>query len=427
MSLLIRNGRVIDPASGLDETLDILIEGGRIADLQPRIEARGAETIDASRLVVAPGFIDLHVHLRDPGQTAKETIASGGRAAAKGGFTTICPMPNTRPPHDHPDVTEHIKSEAARAGLVRVLPIGALTKGLLGAELANMAALSAAGCVAFSDDGKCVQNSRLMLRALERARDLGTLIIDHAEDASLADGGIIHEGPVSRRLGLPGIPSAAEEVMVARDILLAEAAGARIHIAHVSTKGAAGLIREAKRRGVRVTAEAAPHHLLLTEADLEGRDPNFKMNPPLRGAEDVAALRAAVQDGTIDAFATDHAPHTPAEKAAGIESAPFGVVGLETAVSVLLDRLVHGGLIPLDRFVAMWTVRPAEILGLDGPGRIAVGGQADLTLLNLRRTVVVEAAEFASLGRNTPFQGWKLRGAPVRTIRGGRVIYPFPA
>jgi dihydroorotase len=427
MTLLIRNGRVIDPTSGTDETLDILIEGSRIADLKPRIDKPRATVIDASRLVVAPGFIDIHVHLRDPGETAKETIATGSRAAAKGGFTTVCAMPNTKPPDDHPDVTDYIKTEAAKKALVRILPVGALTKGLLGAELTDMAALAEAGAVAFSDDGKCVQNSRLFRRALERSRELGTLVIDHCEDAALAEGGVMHEGAVSRKLGLPGIPSAAEEVIVGRDIILAEATGARVHFAHLSTRGAAGLVREAKRRGVRVTAEVTPHHLLLTDEALAGRDPNFKMNPPLRSAKDAAALLAAVKDGTIDVFATDHAPHASAEKAAGIEKAPFGVVGLETAVSLLLDRLVHKGVIPLARFIAMWTAGPAEILGLAGLGRIAVGAEADLTLLNLRQNVVVEAGAFVSLGRNTPFQGWKLKGAPVQTILGGRVVFPFPA
>jgi len=426
MTFLLRNGRVIDPDSGTDETLDLLIEGSRIADLKPRIEARGVKIIDASGLLVAPGFIDPHVHLRDPGQTHKETIASGARAAAKGGFTVVCAMPNTQPPNDHPDVTGYIKAEAAKSAAVRVHPIGALTKGLRGAELTDMAALAAAGAIAFSDDGRCLQNSLLMRRALERAGELGTLIIDHCEDAALSEGGIIHEGAMSRRLGLNGIPSAAEDIMVARDIVLAEALSTRIHIAHLSTKGAAALVREAKHRGVRVTAEATPHHLLLTDAALESRDPNCKMNPPLRASDDVAALLSAVQDGTIDAFATDHAPHANAEKEAGIEKAPFGIVGLETAVSLLLDRLVHRGIISLSRFVALWTLGPADILGFRDRGRIAVGAEADLTLLDLHKDVVVDAGGFVSLSRNTPFHGWKLKGAPAMTIVGGRVVYPFP-
>jgi dihydroorotase len=427
MTLLLRNGRVIDPASGTDETLDVLIDGPVIVDLKPRIEAAAAQVVDASRLVVAPGFIDLHVHLRDPGQTHKETIASGSRAAAKGGFTAVGAMPNTKPPNDHPDVTEYILTEAAKSSPVRIHPIGALTKGLLGAELTDMASLIKAGAAAFSDDGKCISSSRLMRRALELAKALGTLVIDHCEDASLAEGGVLNEGLVSERLGLAGIPAAAEEIMVARDLILAEALGAAVHLAHLSTKGSAALVREAKRRGVRVTAEATPHHLLLTDAALEGRDPNFKMNPPLRGAEDASALIAAVKDGTIDVFATDHAPHAASEKALGLEQAPFGIVGLETAVSLLLDRLVHKGILPLSRFVAMWSERPAAILGLKNRGRIAVGAEADLTLLNLRREVVVDSGRFESLGRNTPFHGWKLKGAPAMTIVGGRIVYPFPA
>jgi dihydroorotase len=427
MALLIRNGRVVDPASATDGVRDILIRGSKVEAVRPKIDAPGAETVEAAGLVVAPGFIDLHVHLREPGQTAKETILTGSRAAAKGGFTTVCAMPNTTPPHDHPEVIAFVTAEAGRAGLVRVLPVGALTKGLRGVELADFEALLKAGAVAFSDDGKCIQDEALMGRAMESARKVGSLVIDHCEDSALAAGGVIHDGAVSRRLGLRGIPSAAEDVMVARDIRLAEAVEARVHIAHLSTRGAAELVRAAKRRGVPVTAEVTPHHLLLTESSLEGRNPNFKMNPPLRGADDAAALLEAVRDGTIDVFATDHAPHPAAEKAAGIEGAPFGVVGLETAVSLLLDRLVGRNVLSLDRFVAMWTSRPAEVLGRGELGRVAPGAEADLTLLDLDRQVVVDSAAFASKGRNTPFEGWTLRGAPVLTVRGGRVIYPFPS
>jgi len=427
MALLIRSGRVVDPASGTDGVLDILIRGSRVEAIRPNIDAPGADVIDAAGLVVAPGFIDLHVHLREPGQTAKETILTGSRAAVRGGFTTVCAMPNTTPPQDHPEVIAYVRAEADRAGLVGVLPVGALTKGLRGAELTDVEALSKAGAAAFSDDGKCIQDEALMRRAMESARKAGSFVIDHCEDTALAEGGVIHEGAVSRRLGLRGIPAAAEEAMVARDIKLAEAAGVRVHIAHLSTRGAAELVRAAKRRGVPVTAEVTPHHLLLTESALEGRDPNFKMNPPLRGDDDAAALLEAVRDGTVDVFATDHAPHTAAEKSAGIEGAPFGVVGLETAVSLLLDRLVGRDILSLDRFVAMWTVKPAGVLGRRGLGRVAPGGEADLTLLDLGREVIVDAAAFASKGRNTPFDGWALRGAPVLTVRGGRVVYPFPS
>jgi len=422
MRLIIRNGRVVDPASGTDGVFDVLIEGSRITALGTAIVAAEAEAIDATGLVVAPGFIDMHVHLREPGQTHKETIASGARAAAAGGFTSICAMPNTSPANDNAGITRFILERAARQAVVNVFPIAALTVGLGGSELTDMAALAAAGAIAFSDDGQSIQNSGLMRRAMTAAREIDALITDHCEDAAWAGKGIMNEGPNAARFGLSGIPAAAEDIMVARDLILSEALRARIHIAHLSTRGAARLVREAKRRGVRVTAEATPHHLLLTDAELEPRDPNFKMNPPLREAADVEALLTAVRDGTIDVFATDHAPHAQTEKAAGIEAAPFGIVGLETAVSLLLDRLVHRGHLTLDRFVALWSTNPARILGLETKGRIAPGADADLTLLDLNRPIVVDSRSFRSQSRNTPFDGWTLKGAPVRTIVGGRLI-----
>jgi dihydroorotase len=406
----------------MDAVADILIEGGRISAVGPRLEAGGADILEASGLVVAPGFIDMHVHLREPGQEHKETIETGARAAARGGFTTVCVMPNTEPPDDRPEITRLIGERAARQDLVHVLPIAAVTIGLGGETLTDMEGLLAAGAVAFSDDGRCVQDSGVMRAALERAKRAGTLIIDHCEDRALTAGGVMNEGPASRALGLKGWPAAAEDIMIARDLILAGALSARVHIAHLTTAGGAALLREAKRRGVGATAEAAPHHLLLTEEALAGRDPRFKMNPPLRSKADVAALLDAVRDGTVDVFATDHAPHAAAEKAAGIEKAPFGVVGLETAVSLLLDRLVRPGLLPLARFIAMWSEKPAAILGLRSKGRIAPGADADLTLLDLDRDVLVEADRFLSKGRNTPFDGWKLRGAPARTIVAGRLI-----
>ena len=313
MRLLLRGGRVVDPASGADAVLDVLIEGTRIAKVGPRIEAPGADVLDASRLVVAPGFIDMHVHLREPGQESKETIATGTRAAAAGGFTAVCAMPNTTPVNDRAEVTALILARTAAAGFVRVLPIGAISVGLRGAELTDFAAQRAAGAAAFSDDGRCIQDVGLMRRALAAVEALGGLITDHCEDAARSRGGVVHEGAASRRLGLPGIPSAAEEAMVSRDILLAEELGARIHIAHLSTRGGVRLVREAKARGVKVTAEATPHHLVLDDGLLTSPDPRYKVNPPLRGAEDRRALPEAVKDGTVDVFATDHAPHTPAE------------------------------------------------------------------------------------------------------------------
>jgi len=422
---LIKNGRVIEPFSGVDETLDILIDGGKIVRVEPRIEDAGASVIDASRLVVAPGFIDMHTHVREPGQEKKEDITSASRAAAKGGFTTICAMPNTNPVNDSRRITQYIIAESRKRAVVNILPVAAITKGLAGVELSDMADLAAAGAIAFSDDGKGVQDSRLMKQALERARSLNALIIEHCEDSSLSRGGQMNEGPMSIRLGLPGIPAVAEDVMVARDIILAGAAGARIHIAHLSTRGGVDLVRQAKNRNIKVTAEATPHHLILSDEALAKRDPNLKVNPPLRGSEDVQSLREAVRDGVVDVFATDHAPHSQDQKEAGFAQAPFGINGLETAVSLLLDRLVARNLIPLMRLVEMCSTRPAQILGLKSKGRISPGADADLTLLNLHQDVTVDVRNFASKSRNNPFDGWKLKGAPQMTIRGGRVVYPF--
>jgi len=425
VSLLIRNGRVIDPSSGLDETLDILIADGKIASVAPRLEAPGSALIDASRLVVAPGFIDMHTHVREPGQEKKEDISSASRAAAKGGFTTICAMPNTSPVNDSRRVTEYIINEARKRALVNILPIAAITKGLAGEELTDMAGLAASGAVAFSDDGRGVQSGRLMKQALEQAEKLNALVIEHCEDSELSQGGVMNEGPTSLRLGVPGIPSAAEDVMVSRDIILAAGAGARLHIAHLSTRGAAGFVREAKGKRARVTAEVTPHHLVLVDTALEKGDTNLKVNPPIRSAADVEALQLAVSEGVVDAFATDHAPHQAEQKALGLLRAPFGIAGLETAVSLLLDRLVSRQVIPLPRLIEMFSTRPAEILGLRAKGRLAPGADADVTILNLHQEITVEVSHFVSKSRNSPFDGWKLKGAPVMTIRGGRVVYPF--
>jgi len=415
---------VVDPDSGTDETLDILIEQGKISDLKARIEVKDAKVIDASRLVVAPGFIDMHVHLREPGQENKETIETGSRAAAKGGFTSICAMPNTSPPNDHRQITEYILAEAARRAVVRVFPIGAITKGLQGTDLTDLADQVAAGAVAFSDDGKCIQTSLVMRRALEKAKSLNALIIDHCEDHSLSQGGVMHEGLNSSRFGLRGIPASAEEIMVARDIILADMSETRLHLAHLSTKGSVHLVREAKRRKVKITAEVTPHHLILTDASLEHHDPNFKVNPPLRGTEDVKALLEAVKDGTVDVIATDHAPHTMEEKNVGLDEAPFGMIGLETAVSLILDRLVNKKVISLAQFIEMTSTKPARLLGLAGKGKIRVGADADLTLLNLHKEIVIDVHAFQSKSRNSPFDGWKLKGVPAMTIVAGRVVYP---
>ena len=423
MNLLIKNGRVIDPTSKTDETLDILIENGKIKAISPRIDLKEAEIIDASRLVVAPGFIDMHVHLREPGEEHKEDIATGSLAAARGGFTSICCMPNTRPPNDNSGITQYIITEARKRAVVNIYPVAAITRGLAGEELTDMADLSQAGAIAFSDDGQPVANSLVMRRALEYSLLLDKLIIDHCEDKSLSAGGVMHEGEISLRLGLSGMPAAAEEIMIARDIILAQLTRARLHIAHISTKGGIELVRSAKKKGVPVTAEVTPHHLILCDENLVNYDPNFKVNPPLRSAEHRQALLEGLKDGTIDVIATDHAPHTPEEKDVEFDLAPFGLIGLETAVSLMLDRFVHKNIISLERLIELMSCRPAQLLGLKNKGKIAPGADADLTILNLRQEVVVDVHRFASKSRNCPFHGWKLKGAVALTIVGGKIVY----
>ncbi len=423
-SLLIRNGRVLDPASAVDAVADVLVEHGQIARVGPRLEApAGIDVIDAAGKVVCPGFIDLHVHLREPGFEYKETVATGTRAAAAGGFTAVCCMANTNPVNDNGSITEYILDRARTEGSgVRVYPIGAVTRGLRGEELAELAELAESGCVAFSDDGKCVMNAALYRRAMEYTLPFGAPVISHAEDHHLANGGAMHEGVVSTELGMPGVPAAAEDVMVARDIILAELTGAHVHIAHVSTAGAVRLVREAKARGVRVTAEVTPHHLVLTDEAVRTFDANTKMTPPLRSKRDVEALVEALADGTIDCVATDHAPHAVSEKEGEYDQAAFGVVGLETALAVLLDRLVRPGSVPLETLVSRFSRDPARLLNLPG-GRLSPGAPADLTILDLDRELTVDPARFQSRSRNTPFAGWTLRGGPWMTIVSGRKVF----
>ncbi|MBE0711800.1 MAG: dihydroorotase [Candidatus Aminicenantes bacterium] len=425
MTTLIRGGRVVDPSTGLDGLFDILLSGGKIAAVGTRLDAVPERTIDVTGLVVVPGLIDMHVHLREPGFESKETIATGTRAAARGGFTTVCAMPNTNPVNDSRAVTERILAEAGRNAVVNVLPIAAVTRGGRGEEIVDMNDLMASGAVAFSDDGLPVMNSRVMRQALAAAKSSGGLVIDHCEDRALAEGGAMHEGPVAARLGLAGIPSAAEEIMIARDIILAEALKTRVHIAHLSTAGGVRSVAQARSRGVRVSAEATPHHLLLTDAALGSRDTNFKMNPPLRAESDVAALVESVRTGVVDVIATDHAPHTAEEKSRGFDKAPFGIVGLETAVSLVLDRFVHRKVISLNRFIELLSINPARLLGLAGKGRIAAGADADLTVLDLDHQTTVDKNHFESKGRNTPFDGWTLKGGVAMTISRGHVVYPF--
>jgi dihydroorotase len=421
MSLLIRNGRVIDPADGVDAVQDVLIADGIIRRVGPALAAPDAEVIDATGKVVCPGFIDIHVHLREPGYEYKETVATGTRAAAAGGFTAVCCMANTSPVNDNRSITDYIRAKAETEGVVRVYPIGAVTRRLAGEELAELAELAEAGCVAFSDDGRPVMNAALYRRAMEYTLPFGTPVISHAEDANLARGTAMNEGVVSTELGIPAAPAAAEDVMVARDIVLAELTGAHVHIAHVSTAGAVRLVRDAKARGIHVTAEVTPHHLVLTDEAVRTWDPNTKMSPPLRTKRDAEALLEGLGDGTIDCIATDHAPHALSEKEGEFDGAAFGVVGLETAVAVLLDRLVRPGLLPLPTLVARLSRAPARLLNLPG-GSLAPGTPADVTILDPERELVLDPGRFHSRSRNTPFRGWRVTGGPSMTIVGGKVV-----
>jgi len=422
VSLLIRNGRVIDPAGGADGVQDVWIAEGRIHKMGKGLRApAGTETVDATGKVVCPGFIDIHVHLREPGFEYKETIASGTRAAAAGGFTAVACMANTFPVNDNRAVTDYILARARVEGVVRVYPIGAVTRNLEGKQLAEMAEQAEAGCVAFSDDGKCVMNAELYRRAMEYALPFGLPVISHAEDCHLGRDSTMNEGLVSTELGLSGQPAAAEDVMVARDIILAELTGAHLHIAHISTSGAVRLLRDAKARGVRVTAEVTPHHLLLTDELVRSYDPNCKMAPPLRTKRDVEACLEALVDGTIDCVATDHAPHALSEKEGEFAEAANGVVGLETAVPLLLDRLVRRGVIDLPTLVTRLSTGPARLLNLPG-GSLAPGASADITILDLERPWTVDPAAFRSRSRNTPFAGFTGTGAPWMTLVGGAKV-----
>jgi dihydroorotase len=425
-ALLVRGGRVIDPAAALDAVHDVLIEQGKIARVGARLSApQGAAVIEAAGKWVCPGFIDMHVHLREPGHEYKETVATGTRAAAAGGFTAVCCMANTQPINDNRAVTDYIRAKAESEGVVRVYPIGAVTRGLEGKELAELAELAEAGCVAFSDDGHCVMNAELYRRAMEYTLPFGAPVISHAEDQMLSRGGCMNEGVVSTELGLAGIPAAAEDVMVARDVLLAELTGAHVHIAHLSTSGAVRLVREAKARGVRVTAEVTPHHLLLTEDAVRSWDANTKMAPPLRTKHDTEALIEALADGTIDCVATDHAPHALSEKEGEFDRAANGVVGLETAVAVLLDRLVRPGLLSVATFVSRLSRDPARLLRLPG-GSLGIGAPADLTLLDPDAALTINPMNFKSKSRNTPFAGWSATGRAWKTIVGGTVVWERP-
>ncbi len=421
MKLLIRGGTVVEPVDGRMLEQDVLLSDGRIAGTGRNLSAAGAEVIDASGKLVVPGLVDMHVHLREPGYEAKETLLTGARAAVRGGFTSVACMPNTNPVVDNAALVSYIKSTAAALGLARVYPVGAISRGSRGEELAEMGDMKKAGAAAFSDDGQPVADAGLMRRAMQYARMLGMTVISHCENKELSLGGTMHEGYVSTLLGLKGIPSSAEEVMVARDLLLAEETGCRLHIAHVSTAGSVRLVREAKARGIRVTAEVTPHHFTLTDEAVVGYDTSTKVNPPLRAAFDVAAVKEGLADGTIDVIATDHAPHTIEEKDVEYERAPFGMVGLETAMGLVWTELVVGGVLTPLQAVTKMTLHPARVLNIPG-GTLGAGAPADITIIDPAASETVDPSLFESKGRNTPFAGRALKGLPWAAIVGGRLV-----
>jgi dihydroorotase len=427
MKVLIKGGRVVDPGSGRDGEFDVLVEDGRIARIGKSLSAGGAEVFEVTAgWIVAPGLIDIHVHLREPGQEHKETIATGVASAVAGGFTAVACMPNTDPVNDHPGITDLILKKAAEANLARVYPIGAVSMGSRGEQMSELGAQKAAGCVAFTDDGRPVASALLMRRALEYAGMLGVPIVDHCEDPSLKADGVAHEGFYAARLGLRGIPGVAESIMVERDIALAELTGGPYHVCHMSARQSIRAVRAAKARGItNVSCEVAPHHFVMTDESLETPiryDTNVKMNPPLREAADRDAMLDGIADGTVDVIATDHAPHHADEKLVEFDRAPFGIVGLETCVPLVFDRLVHAGRIGVVRAIELLSTNPARVFRLPG-GSLAEGSPADITVLAPDAPVTIRAAALKSKSKNTPFDGWQLKGAVVATIVGGRIVY----
>ncbi len=434
--LLIKNARIVDPSQNMDETGDILVDDGAIKTIGKKLSAQGTRQVDASGLVACPGFIDLHCHLREPGYEQKETIATGAKAAAHGGFTSICCMPNTNPPLDSAATVDYVKKIAAlKAAMVNIFPVGCITRGRQGKELAEMAELASAGCVGFSDDGNSVDSSRLMLLAMQNAANLGLPILDHSEDADLAAGGHMNDGWVAARLGIKGIPAAAEESMIARNIALAETTGAKLHLTHISTSGSVDLIRNARKKGLKVTCDVTPHHLTLTEERVMQHpvntgvsiafDTRAKVNPPLRTPADIEALIAGINDGTITAIATDHAPHTLEDKLCEFELASFGISGFETAFGSLMT-LVHSGRLTLTTLIRCLTCNPASILGqwqAKAIGSLRTGSLADIVLLDINREWTVDSRTMLSLGKNTPWDGQQLKGMVMATFHCGEIAY----
>lgn len=418
--LLIKNGRVIDPATKTDAALDVLVDGDRVAAVGPKLEDGSAEVVDASGWIVAPGFIDLHCHLREPGDESSETIESGALSAARGGFTAVCPMPNTRPVNDNASVTRFIVDCAASSAAVRVWPIGAVSAASKGESLAEIAAMKQAGIVAVSDDGHPVASAKLLRQAMEYCHSLDLPLIDHCEEPSLFAGAVMREGDRSVRLGLRGMPAATESICVARDVQVAALTAGRLHIAHLSAAESLAQVRQAKSAGLPVTCEVTPHHFTLTDEDV-GYDSRFKVNPPIASRADREALLAGLADGSVDAIATDHAPHEPARKEVEFDRAPFGMIGFETALALAVDELYHSGRIGLPRLVELFTTGPARVLGKTS--RLAPGEPADITLFSLDHPWTFDAARTASRSRNSPFDGRKFRGAPMMTIVAGRI--PF--
>ncbi|MBI3895090.1 MAG: dihydroorotase [Acidobacteria bacterium] len=421
-ALLIQNGRIIDPSQKMDLQADVLIREGQIAAVGANLASPQTQRLDASGCIVAPGFIDLHAHLREPGREHAETIESGGRAAAAGGFTSVLAMPNTRPVNDNAAVTHFIIQKARQQSPVNVFPVGAISEASRGDRLAAIGEMREAGIVAISDDGMPVMNSSLMRRAMSYASGFGLTVIDHCEDLDLSAGGLMHEGYTAVRYGLAGISAASEAVMVARNILLGAETGARFHVAHLSTAASLEIVREAKRRGLPVTCEVTPHHFTLIDEDVKDYDANYKMKPPLRSRQDREALLEGLADGTVDAIATDHAPHAGSEKMQEFELAPFGIIGFETALALAFEQLVHSGRISLTRLVELFSVNPARIAGLDR-GTLKVGAAADITIFNPERRWNYDVNQSQSRSRNTPFHGRSFRGGPVATIAAGKIVW----